>query len=347
VSRMVAVTEPGGHLHLEGERLVLRRAGKIAEAFRLNEVEQFFLFGPTEVSHGALMALLRHGVEVVFLTQDGQYRGRLQGPLSRHVELRVDQYRKMSDEAFALSSARAIVAGKIRNQRHLLLRRSPEQGGAFAEVLGRLRLAAEDALEAPDREVLMGIEGAASSAYFAAFGRVIKNPLFTFEKRNRRPPRDPVNACLSFGYTLLATLAESQAAAAGLDPHLGMLHTPEYGRPSLALDLIEEFRAPIVDAVTLRLLNRRQLAPDDFGPPSFAFQRDALAENLGENAGVYLGPRGRKVFLAEFFARLREEVLDGPSGEVCSFKEILRRQVFRLCRLVKGECAVYEPFLSR
>ncbi len=344
---MIAITEPGGQLHMEGGLLTLRRAGRVVEGFRLHEIEQIFLFGPTEVSHGSLMALLRQGVEVVFLTQDGRYRGRLQGPLSSHVELRAAQYRRMTDESFALPVARAIVAGKIRNQRHLLLRRNPQMDGALAEVLARLRLAAEDALEAPDREVLMGIEGAASAAYFAAYGRVLRNPLFAFEKRNRRPPKDPVNACLSFGYTLLATLAESQVAAAGLDPHLGMLHSPEYGRPSLALDLMEEFRAPIVDAVTLRLLNRRQLVPDDFGPPSFAFQKDVMAEDGAENAGVFLGPRGRKVYLAEFFARLREEVLDGPSGEVCSFKEILRRQVFRLCRLVKGESTVYEPFLSR
>lgn len=348
MSKVVAITEVGAALNIESGVLVLRLGGRIARTFRLPELDQVVLFGPVEVSHAASMALLGQGVEVVYLTQNGSFRGRLVGASSRHVELRVAQYQRLADENFALPVARAIVAAKIRNQRHLLLRAQASLvDGEIASALGRLRFLAVNALSSRDREELLGVEGAAAAAYFGVFGRAIKNPLFAFWRRTRRPPRDPVNACLSFGYTLLGTLAESEVAAAGLDPLLGALHRPEYGRPSLALDLIEELRAPVVDAVTLRLVNRRQLVPEDFGPPGEALGHDQLEETGEKGEGVYLRHPGRKVFIAEFFRRLREETFHPVMEQTLPYREILRQQAYAFARVLKGDAEAYRPFEPR
>ncbi len=350
MSKSVAITEPGHTLHLDGQRLVLRTAGRIARTFKLAEVDQVLLFGPVETTHAALAAMLASGVDVVFLTRSGSYRGRLVGRHSRNVELRIAQYDRLREETFSLSVARAIVAGKIRAQRHLLLRSQASLADPeIAATLARLRYFAQDAAAASDREVLLGIEGAAAAAYWAAFGRAIKNPLFTFSRRTKRPPRDPVNACLSFGYSLLGTLVEGEVACAGLDPLLGALHRPEYGRPSLALDILEEFRAPIVDALTLRLINRRQLVPGDFASPSEALGLDQLAVEDGgpDEGGVYLAHRGRRIFIAELFRRLREAVYYAPRDAALSLREIIRQQVYHMARVIRGEEPAYVPFLSR
>ncbi len=350
MSKSIAITEVGHTLHLDGQRLVLRTGGRIARVFKLAEVDQILLFGPVEVTHAAMAAMLGAGVDLVFLTGAGSYRGRLVGRSSRNVELRVAQYDRLRKEDVALDIARAIVAGKIRAQRHLLLRSQATLADEdVAGALARLRFFAEDAARANDREELLGIEGAAAAAYWTAFGRAVKNPLFAFRRRTKRPPRDPVNACLSFGYTLLGTLIEGEVAGAGLDPLLGALHRPDYGRPSLALDLLEEFRAPIVDAVTLRLVNRRQLVPDDFASPSEALGIDQLLQDdeSVEPEGVYLGRRGRRVFIAELFRRLRETVYYPPRDASLAFREVIRQQTYHMARVVRGEEAVYVPFVSR
>ncbi|NWG00298.1 MAG: CRISPR-associated endonuclease Cas1 [Thermoanaerobaculaceae bacterium] len=350
MSKTVAITEAGHTLHLDGQRLVLRTAGRIARVFKLAEVDQVLLFGPIETTHAALMAMLSAGIDLILLTRSGSYRGRLVGRTSRNVELRIAQYDRLRDETFALNLARSIVAGKLRAQRHLLLRSQASIADPeIAAALARLRFFAEDATTAADRETLLGIEGAAAASYWAVFGRAIKNPLFAFHRRSKRPPRDPVNACLSFGYTLLGTLIEGEVASAGLDPLLGALHRPDYGRPSLALDLLEEFRAPVVDAVTLRLVNRRQLVPDDFSSPSEAMGVDQLLveDDAEEPGGVYLGLRGRKVFIAELFRRLRETVYYAPRTAALSLREIVRQQVYHFARVVRGEESAYVPFLSR
>ncbi|MGC8917242.1 MAG: CRISPR-associated endonuclease Cas1 [Thermoanaerobaculum sp.] len=350
MGKTVAITEQGTSLHLSGEVLELRKSGKRAMTIKLAELEQLLLFGQVELTHAATVELLKRNVDVVFLSRGGRFYGRLVTRASRHVDLRVRQYRVLGDEARAFSLAKSIVAAKVKNQRHLLLRAQASLGDErIAEILLRLRHLAEDAASAQNREELLGIEGAAAQAYFSGFALAIRNPLFSFSGRNRRPPRDPVNACLSFGYALLATLAEGEVAACGLDPLLGAFHQPEYGRPSLALDVMEEFRAPIVDAVVLRLINRRQLVPADFGSPSEAFGEDQLAlppGEVGENKAVYLLETGRKIFLKEFLRRLREEVFDPRDGVTVDFRSVLRGQIYRIARFLRDE-GTYEPFIMR
>ncbi|RMG37397.1 MAG: CRISPR-associated endonuclease Cas1 [Planctomycetota bacterium] len=260
----IAVTEQGTRLALDGPMLSVVKGERTLKKLRLNQVDQLLLFGRVEVTSAALAGLARRGIDVVFLSAAGQFRARLVGPASKNVTLRLQQYRRTTDPAFALSVARRIVQAKIRNQRHILLRAQPRlKDPAVADALATLRLAARRAANAPDIDTLRGIEGHAAATYFSQFGKLILNDAFRFETRSRRPPRDPVNACLSFGYALLGTLAENEILRTGLDHTLGFFHQPAYGRPSLVLDLIEEFR-PQVDQLVLRLINLRQLGPGDF-----------------------------------------------------------------------------------
>lgn len=343
---IAALVESGYTVHLHGELLELRRGGKVARTLKLAELDQLLLFGQVEVSHAALMACLARGIDVVFLTKGGSFRGRLVARASRHVELRMAQYQKLAQSEASLELARKFIAAKIRNQRYLMLRAQGRLSDeTLTDALVQLRLLARDAEHAQSREELLGIEGAAGSIYFGHFGKLIRNPLFSFTKRTRRPPKDPVNACLSFGYVLLTTLVEGDVAAAGFDPMLGAFHQPEYGRPSLALDLVEEFRAPIVDALTLRLINRRQLVPADFGSPSEALGEDQLLAEEDQTGAVYLLERGRKIYLREFLARLREEVYDPQAGVTTDWRGLIRAQVYRLAQQVKGQGS-YEPFVQ-
>ncbi len=353
----LVITEGGVDIACEGERLRVRRGQRILQEVRLQELEAIVALATVGLTARAARRLLTAGIELTFLDQQGQLLGRLSGPSARNVVLRVEQHRRALDEGFALSLARRIVAGKIRNQRRLLLRyRSRRAGDEIRDAALRLRMMAEQGGRCEDRERLLGHEGAASHVYFGVFNTLILNPLFQFSGRNRRPPRDPVNACLSFGYTVLGSLLEGELAGVGLDPMVGFLHRPEYGRPSLALDLLEELRAVVVDSMTLTLINRRQLVPSDFGPPerSGAARAEELAPWLEPEKGptsaqrdgaVYLSRTGRPIFFRAFLNTLRGDVLDPEDGTTVALRELLRRQCRRLAAAIRtGDPDQYTPY---
>ncbi len=352
----LVITEGGAILTCHRERIQLRREGRIVHEVRLQELEGVMATASLGLTAQAVRRLLRAGIDVVFLDERGRLLGRLLGPSSGNIALRQEQIRLAGDEGFRLGVARRIVSAKLSNQRWLLLRNRRRHAGAgVGEAASRLRLLAEQAARASDLAELLGIEGAGAQLYFSVFGALIVNPLFTFGGRSRRPPRDPVNAMLSFGYTVLGTLAEGEAAAAGLDPMAGFLHAIEYNRPSLALDLIEELRPVVVDALVLRLVNRRQVAPADFGPPpgpegdrrrSDPWLEDAEAPEWDASRdGVYLSRTGRPVFLRAFHARLKEEVLDPALGRCLPLREVLRRRARAVALAIREhDPDLYQPF---
>ncbi len=349
----LAITEQGTQVHVEGETLLLSRAGAVLRRVRLQEVNQILLFGQVEVSSGAVAALARRRVDVVYLTRQGYFRARLVGPASGHVELRLAQMRRALDPDFCLRVTRPRVAGKLTHQRQVLLRAQRKlRDDELAAVLGRLRLLVEECGRVADLDRLRGLEGQGAALYFGQFGKLLRASELTFHGRSRRPPRDPVNACLSFGYTLLGTVAETEVLRCGLEPMVGFFHQPQYGRPSLMLDVIEEFR-PFVDGLVLRLVNRRQLGPLDFerrGGPELAevlAESPAAATETGEAAaeGVYLADPGRRVFLTEFFRRLRERLYYPPRQATLELRDILREQVYHLARVVEDRDAEYVPFV--
>jgi CRISPR-associated protein Cas1 len=349
----LALMEQGLTLAVDGELFSVEREGKVVQQVRMGEVDEVLLFGAVTLTPSAVGALLARGVDTVFLTARGRYRGRLVGRAGRNVELRVAQFERLRDPAAALELARAFVAGKVTNQRALLLRAQREQQrDDLAAATGMLRRMLAAVETAPDVETLRGLEGQASAAHFGVFGRCIRNPAFAFRGRTRRPPRDPVNAMLSFGYTLLTMAAESAVLRVGLDPMLGALHAPDYGRPSLALDLVEEFRPVVVDALALRLVNRRQVAPEDFEQPPeeveavWAEEGDP-PEGPGPAPAVWLGETGRRVFFRAWGRRLRETHFYERRRQTLTLEEILQQQVYHLAQVIQGEAAAYQPFVVR
>lgn len=199
------VIEQGAEVTKQGNRLVVRKFGTELESIPAFKVEQLILMGNIQITSQAIKFLLTEGIDTVFLTVNGKYRGRLVSTFSKNIDLRRIQFRKLEDGPFILDLARRFVFGKLSNYRVLLRRYQKEvQKEAVEKPIHSLRRLVERVAEAPDLDNLRGIEGSGSAAYFSAFGHLFKVSEFRFEKRTRRPPRDPVNALLSFGYTLLA-----------------------------------------------------------------------------------------------------------------------------------------------
>lgn len=348
----LALMEQGLTLTVEGGVFAVQRAGQVIERVRMTDVEEVLLFGNVQLTPAATAVLLARGIDTIFLTARGRYRGRLVGRPGRNVELRVAQFERLRDPVAALGFARAVVAGKIANQRALLLRAQREHGlQELATALASLRRLQEAVDIAPDLEVARGFEGQASALYFGQLGACVRNPAFAFAGRTRRPPRDPINAMLSFGYTMLANLVESAVLRAGLDPMLGALHAPDYGRPSLVLDLMEEFRPVLVDALTLRLVNRREVVPEDFEQPPDeveAVWADGHGGEEGEStSAVWLGETGRRVFFRAWSRRLQETHFYPPRRQRLTFEEIVQQQVYLLARTLRGEEEGYRAFVVR
>jgi CRISPR-associated protein Cas1 len=361
----LAVNEQGTQVHVQGETLLLYRANQVMRRVRLGEIHEVVLFGAVEVTSGAVAALARRGIDVVFLSRQGYFRARLVGRGSGQAALRLEQARLALDAAFCLRVARALTVGKISHQRQLLLRAQRRLRDAdLAAVLGRLRLLVEECPRVADLDRLRGLEGQAAALYFGQFGKLLRTPELTFAGRSRRPPRDPVNACLSFAYTMLGTVAETEVLRAGLDPLVGFFHQPLHGRPSLMLDVLEEFR-PLMDALVLRLINRRQLGPLDFerqggvaladilaetppagnDPPDSAAERAAADASAEPGEGVYLADAGRRVFLTEFYRRLRERLYYPPRQGAFELRDIVREQVYHLARVIQGKDPEYQAFV--
>jgi len=374
----LALMEQGTKLSVEGERFSIEREGAIIQQVRMAEVDEVLVFGNVSLTPATIAALLQRGTDTLFLTAHGRYRGRLTGKPGKNVHLRLAQFDRLRDTALAVPLARALVGGKIANQRAVLLRAQREraatlrqaQGSAqgvpavrethgsvepqredLAETIAAMRRLAEGVETAEDIGALRGIEGQAAALYFGTFGKCIRNPEFSFTARTRRPPRDPVNAMLSFGYTLLAMGMESAVLRVGLDPMVGVFHTPEYGRPSLVLDLIEEFRPVLVDMLVLRIVNRREVAREDF--EEFTDDADAMAvedEPAPEPAGgraVWLGPTGRKIFFRAWGRRQRETHFYEVRRQTLTLEEIMGQQVYQLARLLQGEAQAYRAFTVR
>ena len=328
------VTETGAQVRREGERLTVWKGKQKRHTSSAHDLHQVVLFGNIGITPAAMHTALMQGIDLVLLSTTGSYRGRLVGPQSRNIILRQMQYRRYEDEDFRLQAARGFVSGKIRNMRTLIMRLARRRNRDIAHTAQRLRAGLRQVDRVENADALRGIEGAATATYFRALGQFLP-ATFPFVKRTRRPPKDAVNAMLSFGYTLLSSDIESAILRVGMDPYIGHLHLVDYGRPSLALDLMEEFRPVIVDAMVLDLLNHGQIKKEDFE------QRDG---------GVFLCGDGRRQLIRAYQDRVATEVqYVHPSGQVqkVPYRQCFELQARRLIRLLRGEDAAYLPFLIR
>ncbi|MCW3053150.1 MAG: CRISPR-associated endonuclease Cas1, partial [Chthonomonadales bacterium] len=262
------VQEQGAYLKKRDERLIVELNRETVREIPLVNLEQVVCFGNVQVSSQTLALLLEQNVELCFLTMHGKFRGRLVGEVARNGRLRQAQCRVASDPVAELALAARFVLGKLRNQRVLLMRHArqyaPDEAGGLRAAADTLADGMRALLTVPSLEVLRGIEGQAATVYFGAFQLLLRQPGFSFQTRQKRPPTDPVNALLSFAYTLVANELLSAIHTVGLDPYVGFLHAERHGKSSLGFDLVEEFRACFADALVLSVINNRILTPEDF-----------------------------------------------------------------------------------
>lgn len=325
--------------------LVLLRKGIPFQTIPPHEVDEVHLHGGAELTTAGRNFLLARGIDVVFLTLDGRTRGRLVGEESSWGARRIAQYRLITDDAKRLGLARALVRGKIDNQITLVRARQKHlKRDELAEGILLLKAQVDRADRAPSLDSVRGVEGFAAKVYFGSFGVMLTHEGFAWNGRNRRPPRDPVNAALSFGYTMLCNRVEHAVRRAGLDPYLGVLHETIRGAPALALDLAEEFR-PVVDGLVLNLLNRRQLGPEDFEPPSPEVMESAFPEGVPEDlaGAVYLSQVGRKILTRAWALRLADRSPHPTLGADWSLSGLMNEQALQLKRVFEGDADSYKP----
>jgi CRISPR-associated protein Cas1 len=325
---VVYLTEQGAILRKTGGRLVVEKDGSVLLEVPSRKLDAVLVFGNVQVTTPALAELLDQGIELAFFSRSGRLRGQLTPPKARNIPLRMRQYELARSEERCLDLARELVRCKILNSAAVLRRFRQNHPDAFepaaVDVLDQ-SLAAASA--AGSLEVLRGVEDAAAARYFELFGALVPAAI-GFNGRNRRPPRDPVNALLSFGYVLVGNELQSLLDGMGFDPYLGFYHAIDYGRPSLALDLLEEFRAALVDRWSAALLNLRVLAAEDF--------------STSAEGGVLLGRQGMQRYFPAYEKELTSPFATGE-GDL-SFRQLFRRQAERLARaLTDGE--PYQGFL--
>lgn len=328
------VTTEGAGLRKDGETVVVEIDGAERARVPMHMLGSLVVFGAIWLSPPLMQACAAAGIAIVLLDRAGRFQARVEGPVSGNVLLRRAQYRAADD---AEGIVRSLVSGKIANQRAVLMRALRDQPAGDAELTSaadRLGLILRRVALGPgDVDALRGCEGEAAALYFGVFDRLIRSnePAMRFTGRSRRPPRDPVNALLSFLYTLLTHDCRSAAEGVGLDPAVGFLHRERPGRPSLALDLMEELRPILADRLALALINRRQIGPGDFE------RRDGGA--------VLLTDDGRRTVLTAWQERKKEERRHPFLDEAAPFGLVPHLQALLLARHLRGDLDAYPPWL--
>lgn len=334
------VTTPESRLRLDNDTLRVEVEQDTRLRVPLHHLQAVVCFGHVGISAPLMHRLADEGITLVLLDFNGRFKARLEGAVSGNVLLRRAQHAAALDGDITLRLARAIVAGKLKNQRQVLLRGAREAKAADDEQpLSRAALDLAASLRAlpaaADLDTLRGIEGEAARTYFQALNRLVRADMreaFTMDGRSRRPPRDRMNALLSFFYAMWMNDCRSACEAAGLDPQIGFLHAVRPGRAALALDLMEEFR-PLADRLALTLVNRAQVSADDFA------EREGGAVQLEGNA--------RKAVVVAYQERKQEELTHPLLAESVPLGVVPLVQARLLARCLRGEAETYVPFSVR
>jgi CRISPR-associated protein Cas1 len=346
-TRALYLNTPGYRVGCKDEVLQVKDQDRVIEEVRMRDVSNVALFGNIQISTQAIQSLCEMEVPVTYFSMGGWFYGITRGHALKNIFLRMEQFRLARDEKTCLSLARQFVHGKIRNQRTLLMRNHLEPPEV---IIGKLKRASEDALAAVSLEELLGMEGAAASQYFQQFNGMIKvedddlpgfeTPKdskqlafnFNFTNRNRRPPTDPVNAMLSLAYSMLAKDCTLAALAVGFDPYLGFYHQPHFGRPALALDLMEEMRPLVAESTVLSCINNRVITEKDF---------------VRAGQAVNLSAPGRKRFFQTYEQRMCSLITHPLFDYKVSYRRALELQARLLAKTLTGEIAEYIPLMTR
>ena len=327
----IILQDPRAYLSKKGDAFVVSLAGEKISKHPIVRIRGIQLYGSPQFSSQVLKTCLESDIPVAFFSAAGRYLGML-SPLRIHgLDSRAGQYKMASSIRESLGVARKMIAGKINNQRSFFMRNSNASPPDIAKKMVRLR---DAALISSSKEDLTGVEGRAAALYFGAFNYMVKNDEFSlsFHGRNRRPPKDPINAMLSLGYSVLCSEIAGVCESIGLDPACGILHVPRYGRPALALDMMEEFRALIVDSVALSLVNRGEVGGGDF---------------IFTSKGCNLNASGRKAFWRAYFRRMNTEATHPQFQYKMTYRGMLEIQARQLWRIFRGDAEEYFPITTR
>lgn len=329
---ILVVQQPGSQVGQRGDMFTVSIKGDVVQKMPGHQLRAIYVYGAVQLTAQAVQTALELDIDVAYFSPAGRFLGMLRGLPTSGVDARMGQYEFFQKEVIRLKLAREIIRAKIHNQRVLLMR----NGDAPESVLKTMAELRDGVAEVEDRTQLLGYEGMAANLYFEHFPTMLKGRgdawRFDFQGRNKRPPRDPVNALLSMAYSMLAKELTGVCHAVGLDPFLGFLHQPRYGRPALALDLMEEFRPLIADSVVISLINRGELGVDDF---------------VRSANGTFLKDAGRRAFWEGYFRRMDTEVSHPEFGYKMSYRRMLEVQGRQLWRYLRGEAAGYHGFTTR
>lgn len=331
------ITTPESYLSKDGLNVVISVKG--TEVFRIpiHNIEQIVTFGYMGASPGLMKLCADSGVTLTFLSPQGRYIGRFLGPTKGNVLLRKAQYHGAESEVYAQHLSQLFIAGKVQNYRNILRRFIRDNGhnDQVAQTADKLQQCKQRILKATTIDSIRGIEGEAASYYFGVFAELMLNQQsqFAFNGRNRRPPKDAVNAMLSFVYTLICNDMTSALETVGLDPYVGFMHTLRPGRASLALDMIEELRAYLGDRLVLSLINRKQISPKDF-----------LQQG---DEGIIMTDSGRKIILSAWQSRKRDQFVHPYLNEKVSIGLLPYVQSMLLARYIRKDIDDYPVFLIK
>lgn len=341
-SRALYLNTPGHYISKKDLTLVVKEKTVAVAEFRLHDLHHLALFGPIQMSTQVIQTLCEHDIPITYFSMGGWFYGMTRGHGLTNVLTRIEQFAAAADKERAMQIARSMIHGKIRNQRTLLMRNhvAPPQG-----VLKMLRYLGNSALHASSLTSLLGTEGSAAALYFENFAGMLKTCdnddldstsghglQFNFQERNRRPPRDPVNALLSLVYSLLVKDCTLAAYAVGFDPYVGFLHQPRHGKPALALDLMEEFRPLVADSVVLSVINKGIVRLEDF-------------IQAGHSTSINTQAR-KRVFMA-YEQRLSEGVTHPIFGYRVCYRRAIELQARLLAKFLTGDIEQYVPFMTR
>jgi len=328
------IQHPGAKVAKRGDVLAILDGEEVLTEARLGEISQVSLFGGVHISTPVVQELCRRDIPITYLSSGGWFYGITHGMTHKNIDLRRHQFRAAEDRTRCLQLARRFVAAKIANCR-TLLRRNHEL--PIEQTLQQMKRDIEQAGKADSLDQLLGVEGLAARRYFECFDGMLKlaDPLFPefdFNGRNRRPPRDPINALLSLAYAMLAREWTVVIQSVGLDPYLGFYHQPRYGRPALALDLMEEFRPIIADSAVITAINNGEVTIKDF---------------IKELGAVSLTPEGRSRFIQTYERRMSSEIAHPVFGYRISYRRVFEVQARLLGRYLTGEIPEYPAFVTR
>jgi CRISPR-associated protein Cas1 len=331
------ILESGSFIRKDGNSLKIMRDKTVLETIPASGLQQLTLAGRASLSGAVLDFLIKNRIDTVFLTQNGRFRARLLLDESGHVALRQQQYLQLADSTFKLKLAKSIVSGKLENQARMLLRRASQYSIRQLQTTGiQIRALQHKLTTAENTDQVRGIEGYGARLYYSVFGFLLKGEGFSFTGRNRRPPRDPVNALLSFVYTLFTNEVLNGIKRVGLDPYLGALHEIAPGRPSLACDLVEEWRI-FGERLVLTLINRKVIKADDF-------IYNTTSEQENGQRPVQMKPAVSRALIGAYYRQLEQSMLYQHTGEQTGLRWIMHSQCRRLAESLEPEGAAYQPF---